>query len=269
MPTELQTLHADIAGEERAIRHLIGERAALNSKLKRQEALHKLNESKLKALTTKNHPAVSKSGPPLPHGERFPDFSSYQPSVDLAAIRHDSSIKVGDLAITKVSEGTGWADPYGASRLRGMAAAGFPHRGAYHFFHPSESASEQVDHFLDCVHADGVVIRDSDILICDCEVSDGESGATVAVAVKEFGLGVRKQSPARLWLYGGGPFLQEYGVTLDGYDAHWLAAYVGDPTPYMVFGRNHTVAWQYSDGVNGPTPHVCPGIGASDMSIVL
>ena len=259
-----ESLHAEIAGLERAIRHLIGERKALTSTLDRDEALLKLAERKLHAISTRNHPAV---GPVLPSGSRFPDVSSFQPNVDWNAVRHASSIRVGDLAIVKISEGAGWTDPYGAARWREMASAGFPHRGGYHFLHPSVSPQEQAQHFLSALHQDGVIVRPSDIVVCDCEVSD--SSSSVAACTREFGQIVRKEVPAKLWLYGGGPFLHEFGVELEPYDGHWLAAYVSDPAPYMVFGRSRTVAWQYSDGHYGPTPHYCPGIGSCDLSVVL
>ncbi len=263
-----QTLQAEIAGDEKAIRHLIGERDALSSTLKRRQALLKLREGRLHALATRGHAAVG-HGPTLSHGDRFPDTSSYQPHVDLQAVRTAGALRCGSLAFSKITEGTSWSDPYGARRWREMAGLGFPHRGGYHFIHPSESGRDQADHFLSALHADGVVIRSSDVLCCDCEVSDGEHASLVATCVREFGQVLAKETPAARWLYGGGPFLYECGVPLDGYEAHWLSAYTGDPAPYMIYGRARTVAWQYSDGVYGPSPRVCPGIGAGDMSIIL
>lgn len=270
MATALQ-LEAEIAGEERAIRHLIGERRAISGKLARLEAHEKLLDGQLHRITTRGHPAVKprELGEVIPHGERFFDVSSYQPHVDLAAAHIAASVRVGLLGVTKLTEGEGWTDAYGTLRLRQMADVGFPHRGAYHFFHPSESAEAQADHFLAAAHEGGVEIRETDVLICDAEVSDGEPGRVVSSAVRAFGQRLRQQTKAKLWLYGGGPFLREFGVTLDGYDAHWLAAYVGDPWSYAVFGRERTVAWQYTDGRYGPVPHVCPGIGPCDMSIIL
>jgi Glycosyl hydrolases family 25 len=265
--TALQ-LEAELAGEERAIRHLIGERAALGSSIKRHQAREKLLEAELKAITTRNHPAVGNHGGPIPHGERFPDDSSYQPHVDYAAVRHADSVRVGLLAFVKVSEGGGWTDPYGARRLREMADAGFPHRGGYHFFHPAVSPVDQAHHFLDAAHAAGAVLGPADVLACDAEVTDGEPARVVRAGVAAFAAELAKHVPCKRWLYSGGPFARENGVTLSGFDAHWLAAYVADPRPFMVFGRQ-TIAWQYTDGRYGPAPRVCPGVGAGDMSIIL
>lgn len=268
MATALQ-LQAEIAGDERAIRHLIGERDALTSQIKRLGAQEKLLQAQLHRITTRGHPVVRPPAPGYPHGDRFPDVSNWQPHVDFTAVRVGHSLKLGALAVTKISEGVNSTDTYGAQRLRDMAAAGFPHRGAYHFLRPEVSPVAQAEHFLEQAHQHGVVIRDTDVLVCDAEISDGQNAATVKACVREFGAYVEAHAPARRWLYSGGPFAHENGITLDGYQAHWLAAYVGDPAPYMVFGRPRTIAWQYTDGKWGPVPHVCPGVGACDMSILL
>jgi lysozyme len=263
------TLLSEIAGDERALRHLITETQALTSKIHREKALEILAQSKLHHVSTTGHPAVAGAADGIPHGERFPDISSYQPGADLTTIHGAKSIRVGDLLMVKVSEGTGWSDPYGNARWHEMTKLDYPHRGAYHFFHPSESPSEQAAHMLAVLHGNGGQVTDQDILVCDCEVSDGAGAPAVASGTREFGDILRHETPAKLWLYGSGPFLSSNGVQLTPYDAHWLAAYVGDPVPYMCFGRARTVSWQYSDGVNGPSPHVCPGIGPCDMSIIL
>lgn len=257
-----QTLQAEIAGDEKAIRLLIGEQKALTNKLARERTALELAQAKLHAL-------IGAAAGPGPHGSRFIDISNNQPNVNLAAVRAARSIRATELAFTKLSEGTGFTDGDGPGRLRAMAGHHFPHRGGYHFYHPSESPIVQAEHFLNAAHSHGVVIRETDILACDLEVSDGQPARVVAAGARDFGRFIKQHTPAKLWLYGGGPFLHEFGVQLAPYDAHWLAAYVGDPAPFMVFGRAHTIAWQYTDGVHGPTPRVCPGVGACDLSIVL
>lgn len=254
-----QTLQAEIAGEERAIRHLIGERRALTSKIHRQEAQLKLHQAQL-------HRMHGHGGGIAP-GDRFPDFSAWQPAVDLAAVRQAGELRAGELAITKLTEGPGWTDPYGRNRLQAMAANAFPHRGAYAFLHPSEDPVAQATHFLE---AGGHLLTEADIAIADLEVTDGQPASRVAACGREFGLEIAKHSPAMRWLYGGGPFLKENGVELlPAYLAHWLPAYAPSPFPYVIYGRERTIAWQYTDGHLGPGPHLCPGIGACDLSIRL
>lgn len=258
------TLQAEITTNERAIRHLIGEQKALTSQTARYEAELKLDLAKHKAVK-----APVATGGKIPSGDRFPDVSSYQPRVDLATVAADESIKVGQLIVMKATEGTGYTDGNVVSRWR--AAAGlFPHRGAYHFLHMNESGAAQAEYFLNELHrasADGNGPKAQDIVICDAEVSDGESPSTVAQCVAEFGAYLLGHSPAVRWLYTGGPFATENGIKLAPFHGHWLPAYVSDPRPYYVFGT--PIAWQYSDGTHGPTPHVCAGIGPCDMSIVM
>lgn len=264
MKTTALELEAEIHGEERAIRHLIGERAALTSKIKRDEAHRKLLQAQLHRITTRAHAAVARA---FPHGARFPDVSAYQPNVDVGAVRHAGSVRVGELLVTKITEGASWTDAYGPHRWREMEGAGFPHRGGYAFLHPSVDGAAQAEHMLAALDAAGVVVRASDVLIADAEVTDGRPAAEVRACVRAFAAVIAKHTPAKRWLYTGGPFARENGLSLAGYDAHWLPAYVGDPRPFYVFGT--PIAWQYTDGRYGPAPHVCPGIGPCDMSIVL
>lgn len=274
------TLQSEIDAEERAIRHLIGEHRSLTSATHRLEARMKLERARLgqlelAALVTPpppQHPNIPVVKP-IPHGMRFVDVSAYQPRVNLDDVRHAveltevSKSPTSDLFITKATEGLDYVDGYLGSRWHGAYLAGFPHRGAYHFLHPSESGKEQAEHFLEALHASGN-IRAQDIVVCDAEVSDGQSAGTVANCVGEFGTTLAKECPAKRWLYGGGPFAKEFGLVLAPYQAHWLAAYVTDPTPYYAFGK--PLAWQFTGNGLGPAPHSVTGVGTGcDISIVL
>lgn len=256
---------SDLTADERAIRHLVGERAAENSEIHRIQAKEKLLAAKLRQGPAVR-PTKAAPTPEFPHGDRFPDVSSYQPSVDLAEVRKDADIKVGSLIVVKATEATGYTDALLVSRWQGAKVAGFPHRGAYHFLHMDESGQAQAEYFLaELDRAGGATAQD--IVIADAEISSGQSPGTVAQVVDAFGLYLEQHCPAKRWLYTGGPFAKENGIQLAPYDAHWLPAYVGDPTPYYVFGT--PVAWQFTDGENGPTPHIVEGIGACDLSIIL
>lgn len=258
------TLEAELAGEERAIRHLIGELAALDSQTRRAEARARLHAPRAHATTTR-HPAVQLPAPGFPHGDRFPDVSNHQPHVDLDVVRRAGTVRAGQLVVTKLTEGIGFTDAY-AARWRRMRELGFPHRGGYAFLHPSQSGVAQAEHLLGVLGGD---VTPADVIIADLEVSDGQPAGRVQACAREFAETIAAHTPAKRWLYGGAPFLGEFGVPLDGYHAHWLAAYVADPAPFLRYGRARTVAWQYTDGLVGPFPHVCPGIGPVDMSIIL
>ena len=256
---------ADLTADERAIRHLVGERAAENSEIHRIQAKEKLLYAKAAAEPVKR-PTTTPAVPEFPHGACFPDVSSFQPHVDLAAVDKDSSINVGKLIVVKATEGLSYVDGYLASRWTGAKAVGIPHRGAYHFLHMDESGTLQGEYFLRALDAAGGVTV-QDIVIADAEISSGMSAQTVAQCVAEFGAYLAAHCPAKKWLYTGGPFATENGIKLAPYQGHWLPAYTGDPKPYYVFGT--PIAWQFTDGVNGPTPHVVAGIGPCDCSIIL
>lgn len=254
-------LQKEISAEERAIRHLIGERKALKSKIARLEALIKLQTARL-------HKMEHSKTPKLAVASRFPDVSNNQPNVDVLAVKRAASVRVGQLLVTKITEGTGFVDQPGIERARAMAIVGFERRGFYAFLHPSVSGVAQAEFLLNTLHNGGVTLKPTDILFGDCEVSDGQSAAAVARCAKDFGTTLQQHFEGEIDLYGGGPFLRENGVTLDGYDFHWLAAYVPNPAPFIPFGAR-TKYWQFTDGKFGPSPHSCPGIGACDLSIVL
>lgn len=249
-----QTLQSQITSTERAIRHLIGEEKALKSKLARLDARRKLELGRLR-----------KTGSKLQPGKRFPDVSNNQPNIDLAAAHKlGGAERIGDLVVTKITEGVGFVDQPGLVRAKTARTVGFAQVGGYAFLHPSVGGAAQADAFLRA--SNGLNL---DIIIADLEVSDGTASTVVRGCALSFADEIRKHTQAKLWLYGGGPFLKANSVPLTGYDGHWLAAYVGDPAPFMVYGGARTVAWQFTDGHYGPSPHVCPGIGSCDLSIVL
>jgi GH25 family lysozyme M1 (1,4-beta-N-acetylmuramidase) len=73
----------------------------------------------------------------------------------------------------KATEGLSFIDPHFAANWRAAKAAGM-HRGAYHYFHPSESAVGQATLFLETVAAQG--LDAGDILVADIEITAGADG---------------------------------------------------------------------------------------------
>lgn len=252
--------------DERPIRHLL-------PPSKHSSPTHRA-EARAKLTLARHHHAASPEPPAagVPSGSRFPDLSSYQLRADLEIVRHDVDVRIGDLVVLKATEGLSYTDGYLVSRTREAAAVGFPHRGWYHFLHPSISGTEQAHYFLQEVcraTSDGLGPKAQDIVICDAEVTDGQSPRNVEQCVAEFGAVLLGHCPAKRWLYTGGPFAEEMGLQLAPFDAHWLPAYVSDPRAYYVRSFGVPVAWQYSDGHLGLTPNVVDGVGPCDISIVL
>lgn len=254
---QIVVLQKDIGLDERAIRHLIGEDAALNNQLKRMGAKLVLEQARLSAL-------LHRHGGLTP-GERFADVSNNEPNIDVAAYgRNLKQLNGAGLLVTKLTEGTSFVDQLGLIRIAAARKAGL-HVGGYMFGHPSMDAHAQVAFFL--AHG-GADLKAGDRAINDLEVSDGAGAAAVRNLAAVFAAEVPKHTPADLFLYGGGPFLSGNGVPIKGYWGHWLPAYVSDPRRYRIYGAL-TRWWQFTDGVHGPTPHSAPGIGACDLSIVL
>ncbi len=96
------------------------------------------------------------------------DRSSYQDVVPWTA---------DDFGFTKATEATGWTDPTFAANWANLRAEGKP-RGAYHFFHPSISATAQADFFLSFVRANGG-LEPGDMLMIDTEITVGADGIEV------------------------------------------------------------------------------------------
>lgn len=78
--------------------------------------------------------------------------------------------------IVKASEGLTFHDPTFTGNW-GVLHTAVAHRGAYHFFHPSLSPSEQAAFFLDIVRSQG--LNDGDIVAADIEIIVGVDGSLI------------------------------------------------------------------------------------------
>lgn len=74
----------------------------------------------------------------------------------------------------KATEAASFTDPAFRSNWANLRAEGKV-RGAYHFFHPADSAVAQAQYFVGAVKAGG--LSPGDILICDAEILSGTDGA--------------------------------------------------------------------------------------------
>lgn len=89
------------------------------------------------------------------------DISAYQ-----------DTIPAGDFCILKATEGTGYIDPPFVTRWKHLLQNGTL-RGAYHFAHPSNDPTAEVDFFLSIVQPAG--LTGADLLCLDFEVDDNMS----------------------------------------------------------------------------------------------
>src|SRR5918998_6939443 len=103
------------------------------------------------------------------------DVSHFQGRVDWQAVKAAGCA----FAFAKATEGAGVTDPYFAANWSGMQAAGLA-RGAYHFFHPAQDASQQAAHFLATVQLGPTDLPP----VIDVELNDGAANDTVVRGVQ-------------------------------------------------------------------------------------
>jgi lysozyme len=181
------------------------------------------------------------------------DCASYQGNVNWGSVKSSGRA----FGFEKATEGTTYTNPYFANNWANMKSAGII-RGAYHYGHPSISATSQADYFVSVVNP---VAGDLQMAL-DIETTDGLSASQVWSWIQAF--------IARIVALTGRP-----GIIYTGYyfwvdsvgnpDNNlncplWLAAYVSDPTPYVPLAWSTWSFWQYSD-----TGSVSGVIGAVDL----
>lgn len=194
---------------------------------------------------------------------RGPDYSNWQPNVDLASVRAAGHRIVG----LKASEGTGYTDPRFAVRWHTAEKVGLG-RLAYHFAHANYGVSPEAeaDHFLACVHAAGGW-HPWDIPVLDIE-SGNLSGAALDAWIDRWCRRVERRWRVGL-IYSGSWYLGAKGarcvaIRQRGWQL-WSSAYGSRPVTFS--GFTSWRLWQYSDGKYGPTPHSSGRNGNSDMNI--
>ena len=153
------------------------------------------------------------------------------PNVDFAAARHQGAVAV----YLKVTEGTGFVDPYYQENYKRAKAAGLK-VGGYHFGHPANSPTSEADFFLSHLR-----LEPGDLLPClDLEVSDSKGAAGVHAFASAFVRRVCARTGAWPVRYGGSYFFKANAVdTLPG--PAWIASYGAPP-----IGRWD--AWQFTNG---------------------
>ena len=98
---------------------------------------------------------------------------AYAVGEDRSSYQSVTSWSADAFGFCKASEGTSWDDPAFRGNWANLRSEGKV-RGAYHFFHPAESAVAQAQYFLGIVRAGG--LQPGDILLCDAEIVSGAGG---------------------------------------------------------------------------------------------
>jgi lysozyme len=182
------------------------------------------------------------------------------------------SWSASDFGFSKATEGLGWQSRTFAGNWRTLKQQG-KRRGAYHFFHPAESAGAQAQFFVNYVRSNGG-FGPGDMFACDAEIAVGSDGTEtgepralarmhvpllaaprMAAAEAQAAVGsgalvfcnavarlVGPQCPVLLYTYLG----FRSSVAACAKYPLWLADYTSSP-PASVAPWSHWTIWQNSD----------------------
>ncbi|HVZ41075.1 MAG TPA: glycoside hydrolase family 25 protein [Candidatus Kapabacteria bacterium] len=164
--------------------------------------------------------------------------------------------------IHKATQGLSYTDPTYASRKTQALDAGLMW-GAYHFASAADG-QQQAEYFLSVVKP-----GPGDLLVLDIEQnydSQGKPAASMSIADAEaFVTYVQSQTGRWPGLYSGSYIKELLGSSQNATLANcwfWLAQY--GSTAVVPANWSTWTMWQYTDGVNGPTPHSVNGVGNCD-----
>jgi lysozyme len=187
---------------------------------------------------------------PRAHGQTLNgiDVSNYQGTVNWTDVKNAGY----SFAFAKATEGTDFEDAYFPANWSGMKSAGLI-RGAYHFGHPSVSATSQAQYFVNYINAHGGFKDGTSLqLMLDLEDTDGESPSTVWTWVQNFIAEIKTLTGRPGIIYVGYYFwVDDVGNPTNNLDCPlFVASYTASPSvpsawPYWTF-------WQYTDAGSVP-----------------
>jgi GH25 family lysozyme M1 (1,4-beta-N-acetylmuramidase) len=178
------------------------------------------------------------------------DVSHYQGAIDWEKV---ASADITFVSI-KATEGSSYTDPDFEYNWKASLRAGIV-RTAYHFAHPSISASDQAVYFVDAVIAAGGYDNNATMqLMLDLEDADKQSPAVVWAWVQAFAAAVKARVGRPIIIYTGYYFWRDsVGDPHENLDAPlWIAAYI--PTPLIPVAWPTWTFWQHAD--NGTIPGI-------------
>ena len=180
----------------------------------------------------------------LSHHNASPDFSAAG-NAGIAGVIH------------KATQGLTYTDKtYAPRQARAIAARLL--WGAYHFGTGSDGV-HQAQYFLDTVQP-----SPGTLLVLDFEANP--QGPSMALEeARAFVIHVRDATGRWPGLYSGHYIKQLLGTTTDPVLSNcwlWLSQY--GPTPVVPANWATWTMWQYTDGGQGPEPHIVEGIGRCD-----
>lgn len=187
-----------------------------------------------------------------------PDVSNNNGAVDWHGV-----VAAGHrFGFAKASEGLDYTDPDFERNWKEMARAGII-RGAYHFARPQpgRTGAQEAHHFLRVVHAAGGMRDRGDLpLVLDIEWSEGLGTDALSLFIHDFCRVIRRHTGRTPIIYTGS-WWREHNPRRPYRAPLWLAAYVGDPNPYIPSAWRRLRFWQYTS-----TAQVRGILGNADLS---
>lgn len=167
------------------------------------------------------------------------DISHHNGLVDFKAL----SAEGHKFCFLKASEGTGYIDPQFARGWELAPQAGLL-TGAYHFFHPEQSAKDQAAHFLSTMGLQ----RAKDLPpVLDLEVSGGLRVSQIKAGALEWLSRIEQAVGKKPIVYSGRSFVEGLG-DVEAFQSYplWLAEYASAPKQPKNWATPW-VFWQYTD----------------------
>jgi GH25 family lysozyme M1 (1,4-beta-N-acetylmuramidase) len=201
-------------------------------------------------------PAPAQAAQPAAAAPPVVDLSHHNRDCDFAAARAAGVIGI----VHKATTGQGNPDPKYAERRDAALKAGLLW-GAYHWG-TLAPVDQQLDNFLNTAAPD-----ETTLVALDFETTLGDQ--MTLDGARAFLAGIEARLGRRAVLYCGGLLKQQLGATKDAFlGGHrlWLAQY--GPRPVVQASWSTFWLWQYTDGLNTPTPEQVPGIPGNDQGCV-
>ena len=179
------------------------------------------------------------------------DVSNYQGTVNWTSVKNAGN----SFAFAKATEGTTFTDAYFKSNWANMKSAGLI-RGAYHYGHPSVSATAQAQYFVNAVKAAGGFNGSNSLqLVLDLETTDGLSPSQVWAWTQAFIAEIKTLTGRPGIIYTGYYFWRDsVGNPSNNLNCPlWIADY-GVSSPLVPSAWSTWTFWQYSD--TGSVPGV-------------
>jgi GH25 family lysozyme M1 (1,4-beta-N-acetylmuramidase) len=172
------------------------------------------------------------------------DVASYQGYPNWTSVKNSGKA----FAFTKATEGTTYTNPYFATNWARMKSAGLI-RGAYHYGHPSVSATAQADYFCNVVRPTHGDLQ----MALDIETTDGLSPSAVRSWIVAFINRIVYRTGRPGIIYTGFYFWRDSAGNGSNLNCPlWLAAYVSNPAPYVPAAWSTWSFWQYTSSGSVP-----------------